>query len=283
MGTGVLVRGTAQFGGTDIVSATGNLISENYFEGNDGLDIDTTRPQDLPLSFGTLDINSGDGLDAIDGALDPDRGSNGIDRPEISFVGFNNDTLTVEGSLLNSINDPQLELYLVNNTNNNSRLYLGTINVADQTTYDPATGNFSVTLVEPVDGWPEELTSGLTVAAIVIDGSTGDTSEFSQEIQLTPLSFSILENGTNVTEFSPIDSQDRPLSYTIVGGADASQFTITDDGQLRFNSAPNYEDAMDVASDSTGAVAGDNVYEVVVSVQGPVSYTHLTLPTIYSV
>ena len=215
MGTGVLVRGTAQFGGTDIVSATGNLISENYFEGNDGLDIDTTRPQDLPLSFGTLDINSGDGLDAIDGALDPERGSNGIDRPEISFVGFNNDTLTVEGSLLNSINDPQLELYLVNNTNNNSRLYLGTINVADQTTYDPATGNFSVTLVEPVDGWPEELTSGLTVAAIVIDGSTGDTSEFSQEIQLTPLIFSILENGTIVTEFLPNDFQGSPLSYTL--------------------------------------------------------------------
>ena len=84
-----------------------------------------------------------------------------------------------------------------------------------------------MTLVEPVDGWPEELTSGLTVAAIVIDGSTGDTSEFSQEIQLTPLSFSIRENGTIVTEFSPNDFQGSPLSYTIAGGADASQFTIT--------------------------------------------------------
>ena len=106
-----------------------------------------------------------------------------------------------------------------------------------------------MTLVEPVDGWPEELTSGLTVAAIVIDGSTGDTSEFSQEIQLTPLSFSILENGTIVTEFLPNDFQGSPLSYTIAGGADASQFTITD-GRLEFGSAPDYENPIDVGNDN---------------------------------
>ena len=36
LGSGILVRGTALSGGTDIISATGNLISQNYFEANTG-------------------------------------------------------------------------------------------------------------------------------------------------------------------------------------------------------------------------------------------------------
>ena len=269
-GTGILARGTAQFGITDIISATGNLISQNYFEANTGLDIDITRPQDLPLGSGALEIAAGDGLDAIDGVLDAGTGNNGIDRPEISFVGLQNGVLVVEGSLLNLVDDPKIELYLLGP--NDSKLYFDTISVADQTSYDPVTGDFSAELVEPTEGWPSELTLGADVAAIVIDGTTSDTSEFSlaKEVELVnqPADFdtdesvfSIDENTTFVVDFESTDPEGISIEYSIVGGPDEELFTIGESlGQLSFVAAPDFENPNQVGE-------FDNIYEIIVRVE----------------
>ena len=268
VGTGILVRGTALSGGTDIVSATGNLISQNYFEANAGLDIDITRPQDL-LAGGMIEIEAGDGLDAIDGVLDADTGSNGIDRPEISTVEFQDDTLVIEGSILNLINEPKVELYLLGP--NGSKLYFDSVSVADQTSYDPATGAFSAALVEPAEGWPSELVLGADVAAIVIDGATSDTSEFSLATSVTLVNqpadfdtdeseFFVDENTTFVTNFEATDPEGGGVNYSIVGGPDAGLFTITSStGILDFINAPDFENPSDSG--------GDNVYQVIVNVQ----------------
>jgi hypothetical protein len=72
-------------------------------------------------------------------------------------------------------------------------------------------------------------------------------------------SVSVAENSTAVTTVTATDVDNVTLSYSIVGGADASKFSINaSTGALSFVEAPNYE---------TPADSGvDNVYDVTVSV-----------------
>ena len=72
-------------------------------------------------------------------------------------------------------------------------------------------------------------------------------------------SLSIAENGTAVTTVSANDPDaGAALSYSLVGGADQSRFTINASGVLAFVAAPNFEAPTDVG--------GNNVYDVDVQV-----------------
>ncbi len=64
------------------------------------------------------------------------------------------------------------------------------------------------------------------------------------------------------------DAGDEVTGWEIVGGADQGQFSITSDrGELSFQTAPNYEDPVDVASTDPVSAAGDNEYVVTVEVK----------------
>ena len=67
------------------------------------------------------------------------------------------------------------------------------------------------------------------------------------------------ENRLTVGTITATDANVDPLTYAIVGGADAARFTIdAQTGLLRFVSAPNYEAPADAD--------GNNVYDLIVSV-----------------
>ncbi|HEU0099279.1 MAG TPA: cadherin domain-containing protein [Allosphingosinicella sp.] len=83
---------------------------------------------------------------------------------------------------------------------------------------------------------------------VIASGGGGDTA-----------AVTVNENGLAVTTVAAGDADGNPLTYSIVGGADASRFTIESwSGVLRFVQAPNFE--------APGDSGGDNVYDVVVSV-----------------
>ena len=72
-------------------------------------------------------------------------------------------------------------------------------------------------------------------------------------------SFSVNENSRNVGTVvaSDGDSQDSVTGYSISGGVDSARFSITGGGVLTFDSAPNFESAVDVG--------GNNIYDIVVT------------------
>ncbi len=72
-------------------------------------------------------------------------------------------------------------------------------------------------------------------------------------------SLNVAENGTAVTTVTATDLDGPSLTYSIVGGADASKFTINaSTGALSFVAAPDYEAPTDADA--------DNVYDVIVQV-----------------
>jgi sugar lactone lactonase YvrE len=70
---------------------------------------------------------------------------------------------------------------------------------------------------------------------------------------------SVPENQTAVTDVDATDPENNPLTYSLAGGADASDFTINQtSGILSFATAPDFE--------APGDANTDNVYEVTVAV-----------------
>ena len=70
---------------------------------------------------------------------------------------------------------------------------------------------------------------------------------------------SLAENLTGVTTMTATDPEGNPLTYSLVGGADAARFAIDPNtGALRFAAAPDFEQPTDVG--------GNNVYDVHVQV-----------------
>ncbi len=70
-------------------------------------------------------------------------------------------------------------------------------------------------------------------------------------------SVSVLTDQTLVTIVTATDAESTPLTYSIIGGADAALFSIdTATGMLTFDNAPNIQTPSDVG--------GDNVYDVIV-------------------
>ena len=82
--------------------------------------------------------------------------------------------------------------------------------------------------------------------------------------------FTVRENQALVRRLaaSDDDSGDEVTGWSIMGGADQSQFSITSDtGDLSFQEAPDYESPTDVVSGDPPSGAGDNEYVVTVEVR----------------
>ena len=82
--------------------------------------------------------------------------------------------------------------------------------------------------------------------------------------------FTVRENQALVRRLAARDddSGDEVTGWSIVGGADQSQFSITSDtGDLSFQEAPDYESPTDVVSGDPPSGAGDNEYVVTVEVR----------------
>lgn len=101
-------------------------------------------------------------------------------------------------------------------------------------------------------------------------GSGGGSAEPQQTNNAPSLagegSVSISENTTVVLDVSATDPDGDTLSFTIAGD-DADLFNITEDGQLNFDTAPDYEEP----SDSNA----DNVYSLTVTVSDGTNNTSL--------
>jgi hypothetical protein len=74
----------------------------------------------------------------------------------------------------------------------------------------------------------------------------------------SPEAVSVPENSTAVMTVTAVDPDQpaQPVTFSIVGGADQSKFTITTGGALSFVTPPNFEAPTDAN--------GDNVYVVIV-------------------
>ena len=81
----------------------------------------------------------------------------------------------------------------------------------------------------------------------------------------------VKENQTAVATLEATDSDDDPITgWSITGGADRALFSLTNDGVLTFNTAPDYENPSDVGR--------DNSYEVeVTATDGTDNSTPMTL------
>jgi Raf kinase inhibitor-like YbhB/YbcL family protein len=101
-------------------------------------------------------------------------------------------------------------------------------------------------------------------------GSGGGSAEPQQTNNAPSLagegSVSISENTTVVLDVSATDPDGDTLSFTLAGD-DADLFNITEDGQLNFDTAPDYEEP----SDSNA----DNVYNLTVTVSDGTNNTSL--------
>ena len=83
-------------------------------------------------------------------------------------------------------------------------------------------------------------------------------------------SFDVPENQIVARRLAARDTDpgDEVTGWAVVGGADQGQFSITSDtGELSFQSAPDYEDPLDVTSTDPMSTAGDNEYVVTVEVR----------------
>ena len=56
---------------------------------------------------------------------------------------------------------------------------------------------------------------------------------------------SVAENSTFVADLEATDAENHELTWYIVGGFDSSRFTVTSEGELTFNSAPDFENPAD--------------------------------------
>ena len=101
-------------------------------------------------------------------------------------------------------------------------------------------------------------------------GSGGGSAEPQQTNNAPSLagegSVSISENTTVVLDVSATDPDGDTLSFTIAGD-DADLFNITEDGQLNFDRAPDYEEPIDSNA--------DNVYSLTVTVSDGTNNTSL--------
>ena len=95
------------------------------------------------------------------------------------------------------------------------------------------------------------LSSELDLALVV---TINDVNEFPVFTSLTAIDIDENDGGIiYIASANDVDAGDT-LTYAIIGGADQSAFSLTSDGDLSFNNAPNYESPTDSGN--------DNIYEV---------------------
>ena len=270
---GVYVGGSSDnlIGGT--AAGAGNIIANN---GNFGIVLSSTAVNNSIL--GNSIYNSGglgidldeDGVTAND-LGDGDTGTNnGQNFPVLTTAGTNaSSQVTVEGTL-NSTASTTFRLEFFANTAEDptgygeGETYLGTTEV---TTDGSGDANF----VAPLSA---NVAVGAHITATATDPS-GNTSEFAATYAATvapnssptitsngggaAAAIDMSENAITVTTATATDPDSGDiLTFSLSGGADITEFSITSAGELTFNSAPDYESPTDTGT--------DNVYEVSVQV-----------------
>ena len=181
-GSGVSIHGR-NTAGPGFSASTGNLISENAFEGNSGLAIDLVSDSLL-----VTDLQEGDGFSENGVSSDVDAGNNGLDYPELSAAYLDGTGLHVFGSIDLSLGLDRVEFYVASATSTGDTfagttygegwIFLGSVLVADFESLDLASGQFEALITTAAGGsFPAALTTG-SVTAIAIDGGN-NTSEFS--------------------------------------------------------------------------------------------------------
>lgn len=136
-----------------------------------------------------------------------------------------------------------------------------------------------------IGGMMRKYTMLSAIGAIALAGCSGGTSTPTPTPTPSPTATnrapaftsvataSIAENTTAVLTATASDPDGNPLSFSIVGGADAARFAITPAGALTFAPAPNF----DLPTDANG----DNVYEVLLLVSdGSLSATQNVTVTV---
>ncbi|MDH5426853.1 MAG: tandem-95 repeat protein, partial [Nitrospirota bacterium] len=140
------------------------------------------------------------------------------------------------------------------------------VGVSNGTLVLNADGTFTYT---PNSGW-----SGVDTFTYQVTDGNGGSAQATVTITVTSVNdapvitsfgsgasagVNLAENLTAVGAISATDADGDPLTYSIVGGADAAWFTIdATSGALRFVGAPDFENPTDVG--------GNNVYDVQVQV-----------------
>ena len=248
-GAGVVVVGNVAQSSVDN-PATGNLISQNAFDGNSGISID------LVSESLTADLNRvGDGISLNDVAVDTNAGNEGFDQPVLQTVLLSDDSLAVIGTFSPDANIDFIELYLANPGGGDflaipeggfpagqafgeGAVFLGTLDAAIDLSID-ANGEFTAILDTPVEGWPVAVNQGAGITAIAIEAVTGNTSEFSNVEFLEratvalPSNVTALEDTPYVFQVSDFqnDLADPGLTLDHIDIAtDVTQGTLTLDG-----------------------------------------------------
>ena len=133
--------------------------------------------------------------------------------------------------------------------------------------FDPATGTFTGTLRPETLGGERDIKIWVTDNHGAINHTQGNYLTITYITPPTITSdgggdtaaVAVSENTDAVTTVSATGYAGQPLSYSILGGADAARFTIDNQtGALSFVSAPNFEAPADAGA--------DNVYDVTVQV-----------------
>ena len=92
---------------------------------------------------------------------------------------------------------------------------------------------------------------------IVSNGSTSESNQ-APTFSASSASISVQENTTGVIYTAQAtDAEGNTITYSLSGGTDQSQFSISSSGELQFNSSPDYDNPRDSNE--------DNVYEVEIS------------------
>jgi Cadherin domain/RTX calcium-binding nonapeptide repeat (4 copies) len=112
----------------------------------------------------------------------------------------------------------------------------------------------------------------IAVTVANVDEGVAITSYIGQD----NVSLATAENGTAVGQVFAVDVEGDPVTYAIVGGADAALFVVDSaTGALRFAAAPNFE--------APGDSNGDNVYKVeVAAISGAFTDTQSFAVTVYN-
>nr|WP_315383955.1 calcium-binding protein [uncultured Sphingomonas sp.] len=127
--------------------------------------------------------------------------------------------------------------------------------------------SYEVTVIAD-DGFGGVARQALTIK--VADASDGSPPTITSDGGMAAGSISILENSTSVTTIQAIQPDGLPLSYRIVGGADAQQFVIdANTGALSFAVAPD--------RGAPGDANHDNIYDVVIGVSDGTNGDHQRL------
>ena len=128
----------------------------------------------------------------------------------------------------------------------------GAITVADALDYE-TTPSYSLVVTVTDGGSTSRLSDTATLTITVTDVNENNAPVFTSGTDVN-----VREGMTAVTTVVATDADARQtVTFTLTGGADAGQFSITTAGELTFNTAPDYESPVD-----TGM---DNMYEVTIT------------------